>query len=358
MNILVTGAQGFVGRNLIPELLKAGHTVFALGRSKHKGKAHGVKWLQGDLLLPDQLPELPAIDKAYYLVHGLKGESGSFEYDEASAAVNFLNWVRPHSPDVIYLGGIVPDEEKLSPHLRSRKLTGAILGASGLNTLEFRASIVLGEDSLSFEMIKAIAERFPFTPELPLLNRPCQPIALEDLLRYLIEALSLRITGHKIYEIGGPDVASYGELIELYSRIKGLRRIKVKLPDVDSRVLMKVLDYAVPEHAQMGRKLTESLEHVTVVKDTQATVDFPEIQPQHLPDAMRAAASKSKSSYPPIWERDFIKLILSDGALAQSGLLSPELLKRLEQVGKLREVLTRKSIPRWIKHKGSEKISS
>lgn len=344
MNILVTGANGFVGEALIERLLESGHHITALVRSKKKHKKHfdKVHFIEGDLLTPAKLPELKNIDKAYYLIHGLKGEDNLFEYQESIAAVNFVNWVRSTNAGIIYLGGLGPETETLSPHLRSRHLTGAILGSSGLPCIEFRASIILGEGSLSFEIIKAMSERFPFRPEMSLLSQPCQPLALEDLLKYLERALDLPDNGHQIFEIGGPDVVSYGQLLDLYAELAGLKRLKVKLPEVEKRVLMKALDYAIPEHAFIGRKLTESLEHPTVVTNDRAKIAFPDIVPIDLRVAMDKARSQSQTHYSPLWEKDFLKSLLSDKILTQSGLLSPELLRNLEKVGKLKDILSRK----------------
>lgn len=344
MNILVTGANGFVGAALIQKLSESGHHITAMVRSKNvdKKKMKNVKWIEGDLLRPDSLPELEDIERAYYLVHGLKGESGLFEHQEALAAVNFINWIRHTNAGIIYLGGLGPRNKDLSPHLRSRHLTGAILGSSGLPMIEFRASIILGEGSLSFEMVKALTERFPFRPELSLLNQPCQPLALCDLLKYLEAALFLPQESQRVFEIGGPEVTSYGELLDLYAELSHLKRFKIKLPDVEPKVLMKALDYALPEYADVGKKLIESLEYPTVVVGQEAEKVFPEIQPLKLREAMEVARKESKSVYPPMWEKEFLRTLLSDKILTQSGLLSPELLKNLERVGKLKDILSRK----------------
>jgi uncharacterized protein YbjT (DUF2867 family) len=346
MKILVTGANGFVGAALIPKLIDAGHKVTALVRSKEnisKKKCEGVKWIEGDLLKPESLPKLGQIDHAFYLVHGLKETAADFEYSESIAAVNFINWVRSAAPAITYLGGLAPKDVLLSPHLRSRVLTGAILGSSGLAATEFRASIIVGAGSLSFEMIKALAERLPFRPEFSLLERPCQPLALNDLLEYLMSSLETnQEAGHRIVEIGGPDVTTYGELIELYSDLSGLKRKKIKLPEVEAKVLMKALDYSIPEHSHVGKKLAESLEHPTVVTDRSAVKLFPEVKPMELRVAMDTARANSTTHYAPLWERDFLKSLLSDKLLTQSGLLSPELLRNLEKVGKLKDILVRK----------------
>lgn len=344
MNILVTGANGFVGQALIENLLEDGHEVTALVRSIKNPRSISTKinWIQGDLLDFESLPKLEKIDKSYYLVHGLGSDEQRFEYDEALAAVNFIKWVRPTNSGIIYLGGLGLSTKNLSPHLRSRHMTGSILGASGLPLTEFRASIIVGRGSLSFEMLKAISERFPFRPDMSLLNGPCQPLSLEDLLKYLNAALYLSNTDHKILEIGGPDVVNYGELLDIYAELSGVKKKKVRLPEVDKKVLIKALDYIIPEHAQMGRKLTESLEHSTIVTNNLAQTIFPEINPMELRVAMDKARSESKTNYSPIWDKKFLKGLLSDKILVQSGLLSPDFLRTLERVGKLKEILTKR----------------
>jgi len=341
LKILVTGANGFVGQNLIRELVELGHDVYALVRSDADVPA-GVTILKGDLLKPESLPKLEKFDRAFYLVHGLKTDKKGFEYYEAMMAVNFINWIRPTGASLVYLGGLGDELITLSPHLRSRHLTGSILGSSGIPCLEFRASIVLGEGSLSFEMIKAIAERLPFIPEMKMLNQPCQPISLFDLMNYLSSTLHREIKGHEVFEIGGPDVVNYGELLDMYAEIRGLRRMRVKVPDVETKVILTALDYSIPEYKEAGKKLAESLIHPTVVKDIRSREAFPEINPQSAREAMESAVKNSKTTYSPLWEKDFLRDLLSDKVLTQSGLLSPQILKNLERAGKIRDMFLRK----------------
>jgi uncharacterized protein YbjT (DUF2867 family) len=344
MKILITGANGFVGNALIHHLIKSGHEITGLVRNMEnlKNPPKHVEWIQGDLLQPQGLPKIGKFDKAFYLVHGLKEQSDRFEYLEAMAAVNFINWIRPSGAGLVYLGGLGPEGNDLSAHLRSRHLTGAILAASGVPTTEFRASVVLEDGSLSFEMIKAICERFPFRPQFKLLSQPCQPIALKDLLKYFEASLEYHPKGHKIFEIGGADVATYGELLDLFSELSKLKRKKVKLPEVETKVLLKLLDYAIPEYSQVGKKLTESLEYPTIVNSQAAREVFPHIHPMGLREAMELARGHSKTHYSALWDKEFLKVLLNDKLLTQSGLLSPDLLRSLERVGKLKDILIKR----------------
>lgn len=344
MNILVTGANGFVGSHLIEQLSNSGHHIIALVRDKKKIKnKDGIKWIEGDLLNPEKLPDIGQIDRAYYLVHGLKSDASEFEYYESLAAVHFVNWIKPTGASIIYLGGLGPKDAELSPHLRSRHLTGAILGISGLPVIEFRASIILGAGSLSFEMIKAISERFPIRPDLSILRQSAQPLSLKDLMQYLISASELNVEGHHIFEIGTDQALSYGELLDLYAKIAGKHRLKIKVPHLDVRILVKILDYAIPEYADVGAKLSESLVHPTVVTNSLAQEYFPEIKPMSLQESMEAAIKSSKTHYASIWEKEFLKDLLSDKVLIESGLFSNEVISKIKKFEQLIKLTTKKN---------------
>lgn len=319
MKILIAGATGFVGRYLIEELLNDDHEIIALCRSLNKIKNHDprIHWVEGDLLYKETLPEIEKVEKAFYLVHGLGGTEKNFEHEESLAAVNFLNWIRPSKAEIIYLGALGKERGASSPHLRSRHLTGAILGASGLGVLEFRASIILGSESLSFEMIKGIATRVPFIPELSLLAEPCEPLSLKDLLSYLKSGLDKKIKGHRIVEIGAGERTTYGELLELYLKVNGETKAKKKVPDFDPLIVKQLLEYLLPEHSGEGKKLVESLKYPTTADHTEANKLFPEIKPVPLEEAMKEASQNSHSSYSQIWDKEFIKEILSDKVLKQ-----------------------------------------
>jgi uncharacterized protein YbjT (DUF2867 family) len=341
MRILVTGSNGFVGKNLSQKLVEQGHEVYTLKRNPSE-ELPGQKTIIGDLLKPSSLKDLGSFDCAYYLVHSMKGDESRFEYEESLSAVNFLHWIKNSNARVIYLGGLGPVSQHLSAHLRSRHLTGAILGAGPLPVLEMRASIILGEGSLSFEMIKALAERMPFRPEMSILNQACQPLALVDLIDYLVAGLTHTFSGHKILEIAGPDTATYGELLDLYANLTGLKRKKIKFPQVENKVLLKVLEYAVPEHSQIAKKLAQSLEYPTVQNSKEALELFPNITPRSLELSMQEACVRSTSEYAPLWGKDFLKTLLSDKLLTESGLLSPEMLKNLDKVSRIKNFFSRK----------------
>jgi uncharacterized protein YbjT (DUF2867 family) len=241
------------------------------------------------VLDPDSLsPALQGIDTAYYLIHSM-GSGGSFEEEDRQAAQNFGQAARQAGVRrIIYLGGLGDNTGPLSSHLRSRQEVGEVLRESGVQIIEFRASIVMGSGSLSFEMIRALVERLPvmITPRWVAIQ--AQPIAISDLLDYLLSALGLSFEGHHIFEIGGTDQVSYGEVMHEYARQRGLRRLMLPVPVLTPRLSSLWLGLVTPLYARVGRKLIDSLRHPTIVQDLSALQVF-NIQPKGVSEAIAEA---------------------------------------------------------------------
>ena len=284
-------------------------------------------------------------DVAFYLVHGLMSDEEDFEWVEAREATNFAAAAtKSKLKKTIFLGGLGP--ENASAHLRSRHLVGDILGLSAASCIEFRASIILGANSTSFEMIKAIHQRLPVRPYAPWLETLCQPLALKDLIDYLTAALEVQVVGHHIVEIGAQQVIPYGELLDLYAKNEGQNRPKFLLPKMDQRLLLPVLDLVIPEYPEVGKKLFMSLGFPTVVTDRSAEELFPEITPMSVDEAMKVAYQESKTDYPAVWEGDFWK-DLKDHTLLQTRNGQQILLDKLKE---LTDSAAPKSAVDYIKH--------
>ena len=237
--ILLTGATGYVGGRLLKTLEARGHSVRCLARRPENlsGKvADTTEVVSGDLLDRDSLNHAMAgIGTAYYLVHSL-GSSGDFEAEEAAGAQNFADAARAAGVSrIVYLGGLGAGADATSPHLRSRWRVGDVLRSSGATVIEFRASIVIGSGSVSFEMVRALVERLPVMITPRWVSVPAQPIAVTDLLDYLQAGLDVPVDGSRIFEIGGADVVSYGGLMQEYARQRGLRRRMIAVPVLTPR---------------------------------------------------------------------------------------------------------------------------
>lgn len=229
---------------------------------------------------------LDGVELAYYLVHALAA-SGSFEDTELRAAETFASAARDAGvARIVYLGGLGRGD--LSPHLRSRQEVGRILAASGVTTVELRASIVIGAGSGSFELVRTLADRLPVMVAPRWLRTLAQPIAIEDVVAYLLAART-RPSQSAVLEIGGPDRVGYADLIRLYARARGIRRVLVPVPLLTPGLSSLWLSVVARSHARVGRRLIESLLHPTVVEDDAAARVFPEIVPVGVEEAMRRA---------------------------------------------------------------------
>ena len=230
---LLTGATGYIGGRLLRRLERNGSAVRCLCRNPEPLSwriAPGTELVQGDLLEPASLgAAFSGVDTAFYLVHSMNsGEA--FEAEERTAAYNFAEAASNAGVRrIVYLGGLGHGAE-LSPHMRSRARTADILRLSGIPVIELQASIVIGSGSASFEMMRALVERLPIMITPSWVNTAAQPIAIEDVIEYLVLAAQLPLNEHRTFEIGGADVTSYAGLMREYARQRNLRRWIVRVP--------------------------------------------------------------------------------------------------------------------------------
>jgi uncharacterized protein YbjT (DUF2867 family) len=311
--ILITGASGYVGGRLLPLLEAGGHAVRCLARRPENllpRVAAGTEVVCGDVMDRASLNDaLAGIDTAYYFVHSM-GTHRDFEQLDRVAATNFADAARQAGVRrIIYLGGLGDSDGQLSKHLRSRHETGELLRQSGARVIEFRASIVIGSGSLSFELIRSLVQRLPVMICPRWVRVMAQPIAIEDLLDYLIQALELPDGDSTVYEIGGPDQVSYGDIMHEYARQRGLRRWMIPVPVLTPYLSSLWLGLVTPVHARIGRKLVGSLRNPTLVRDTTALGAF-SVRPRGLREAIARALVNE--------DREFAQTRWSD-ALSSTG---------------------------------------
>ena len=298
--ILLTGATGYVGGRLLKALEQAGYRLRCLARQpqflQHRVAAT-TDVVGGDVLDPESLrAALQGVHTVYYLIHSMDSRH-DFETMDRQAAENVASAARQAGvPRIIYLGGLGVNESDLSPHLRSRHEVGTILRRSGAQVLEFRAAIVIGSGSLSFELVRALVERVPvmITPRWVLVAT--QPIAIEDLVAYLMAALDLPIADSRIYEIGGADQVGYRDIMREYARQRGLRRLMIAVPVLTPRLSSLWLGLVTPVYARVGRRLIDSIRHPTVVRDTTALQTFA-IRPMGIRQAIERALRYEDQEY-------------------------------------------------------------
>jgi uncharacterized protein YbjT (DUF2867 family) len=310
---LLTGATGYIGGRLLKALEQTGYPIRCLARHTEFLRprvAPATEVVEGDCLDPSSLqPALAGVHTAYYLVHSM-GSSGKFEDQDRQAASNFAAYARRAGVRrIIYLGGLGAAEHSLSAHLRSRQEVADILRSSEIPTIEFRASIVIGSGSLSFEMIRALVQRLPVMICPRWVGVKAQPIAVEDVIAYLVTALELPVGETAVYEIGGADQVSYGEIMQEYARQCRLRRWMIPVPVLTPRLSSLWLGLVTPIYARVGRKLVDSMRNPTLVRNQSALNVF-EIRPRGLKAAIERALRNEN--------REFAETSWSD-ALSSSG---------------------------------------
>jgi uncharacterized protein YbjT (DUF2867 family) len=295
--VLLTGASGYVGGRLIPLLEREPLVLRCLARTPDKLRSHvkeTTQVIRGDVLDSPSLDEaLHGVHTTYYLVH-LMSDSKDFEKDDKQAATNFAVAAKKAGVRrVIYLGGLGDDAEPmLSPHLRSRHEVGEILRDSGVETIEFRAGMVVGAGSTSYQLMKSLTDRLPVMLCPRWLATATQPIAVDDVLAYLLAAKDLPTSESRIFEIGGPDVVTYGDLIREYARQKGLRRWLISVPVLTPYLSGLWLALVTPATYEVGRHLIEGLKNPTVVRDKKALEVF-KIRPMGVKEAIQRAITNT-----------------------------------------------------------------
>ena len=297
---LLTGASGYVGGRLLRALEAAGQPVRCLARNPEFLRSRvssSTEVIQADCLDRASLaPAMAGVQTAYYFVHSM-GSAGQFEEEDRKAAQNFADAAREQGVErIVYLGGLGNQDQELSAHLRSRHEVADVLRSSEVPTIEFRASIVIGSGSLSFEMIRALVQRLPVMICPRWVEVKAQPIAIEDVVAYLVAALALPIGESAIFEIGGPDQVSYGEIMQEYARQCGLRRWMIPVPVLTPHLSSLWLGLVTPIYARVGRKLIESMRNPTLVRDKSALTIF-HIQPMGLKEAIERALHNENLEY-------------------------------------------------------------
>jgi uncharacterized protein YbjT (DUF2867 family) len=301
---LVTGATGYIGGRLVPELLDAGHRVRVMTRSPERLRDHPwaerVEIVRADARDPEQVAAACAgVDVVYYLIHAL-GSGPQFEATDRATADVMARAAREAGVDrLVYLGALEPDGEQPSPHLRSRAEVAEILLGSGVPTAVLRAAVVLGSGSASFEMLRHLTERLPVMVTPRWVHSRVQPIAVRDVLRYLVACADLPPSVHRCFDVGGPDVMSYAEMMQRYAVVAGLPRRRIlPVPLFTPSLSSHWVGLITPVPAGIARPLVESLRNTVVCSehDIVAYVPDPPGGLLGFDEAVRLAVQRVKDS--------------------------------------------------------------
>lgn len=273
MKILLTGANGYIGKRLLISLTRAGHEVIAVVRDADRitipnGYDKQVKICEVDFLKRESLSKLPTdFDVAYYLIHSLASTTGDFSEMEAKAAENFSDFISTtSSKQVIYLGGISNDDE-LSKHLTSRKNVEDILQESTIPVTVLRAAIIIGSGGASFEIIRDLVEKLPVMIAPKWLNTKCQPIGIRNVIQYLEKVALNESTYNKTYDVGGPDVLTYKQMLLEFAMVRGINRYILTVPLFSPRISSYWLYFVTSTSYQLATNLVESMKNEVVVKN-------------------------------------------------------------------------------------------
>jgi uncharacterized protein YbjT (DUF2867 family) len=302
MRVLVTGATGYIGGRLVPRLLEAGHTVrcFARDPGRLAGRFAGVELAGGDIFdRASVLRALAGVDVAFYLVHSMSNSRRDFARNDREAAALFGEAARAAGvARIVYLGGLGDAAASLSHHLSSRQEVGDVLRSSGVAVTEFRAAMIVGSGSASFEMMRYLTDRLPLMIAPKWVRTRCQPIAVSDVLAYLVAELAASRGGNVVFEIGGADVLTYEATMLGYARVRGLRRAILVVPFFTPRLSSAWVHLVTPIPSSLARPLIDGLHNEVVVRDPAARAAFPHIEPLAYDTAVRRALDRYASTGP------------------------------------------------------------
>jgi uncharacterized protein YbjT (DUF2867 family) len=267
--VLVTGANGFIGRRLLHALRAEDLQLRCLVRKAGAVSGENSEIVQGDLLEPATLPAaLASVDTAYYLVHAMSGGRAGFERRDREAAENFVRAAEKAGVRrVIYLGGLGETGDDLSEHLKSRLEVADILRSGKFATTFLRAAIIIGAGGASFEMVKALVERLPVMITPRWVTTLCQPIAVEDVISYLVGCLNDERTTGRTFDIGGPDVITYKEMMERFGRIRGRTLYILPVPVLTPRLSSYWVGFITPVAPSVSMPLIEGLKNEVICRE-------------------------------------------------------------------------------------------
>ena len=304
-NILVTGSTGFIGSRLVKKLTNYGYTITALSRRKIPNTEH-VRYVQADVLNEDELAKaLQGIEVAYYLLHSMEGDKKlwkDFAQREKIQAQNFLKAATSAGiKRIIYLGGLINESLELSQHMQSRKDVGDILSSGSIPVTQLRASIIIGAGGGSYAMLRYLVERLPLMVCPKWIKSLAQPIAVDDVIEYLVGCMEHSETSGKIFDIGGPEQLTYERLMRVYATFLNRNLLVIEIPFLTTRLSSYWVDLITPVKASLARPLIDSLVHDTVVRDDSITRIIP-LKLKSVKEAIEIA-TKEMSENPPPEER-------------------------------------------------------
>ena len=300
--ILVTGATGYIASRLIPRLLDSGYRVRALARDPRRLQGRSwfrhVEVIQADVTTPSTLPAaMEGVHTAYYLIHNMSYGHGytSLELESARAFASAAE--EAGIQHIIYLGGLADPEQHIAPHMRSRIETGKVLREGKVPVTEFRAGVITGSGSISFEMIRFMTELFPIVPGPIWMKNKSQPIAIQNVIDYLFAALTNPNGRGGVFEIGGPDITTYGDLMVRYARARRLKRSMLLIPGIPIAFMAFGVGLMTPVPYPIAYALIGGLSADSVVKHPEALKKFPEVKLIDFDSAAHDALEKTHPNH-------------------------------------------------------------